>query len=182
MTGNRRVAIKSLLATAAAILGLVAVNPASAALAVGDAAPAFTAPGAQGGTMMTVDLAALLKQGPVVIFFFPSAFTEGPECREFAENIDKFRAAGASVVGMSRDSVDTLSRFSTDQCDGKIPMASASETIVNGFDVNDGAMFNTRTSFVIDAAGRIAFVHDEDDYSGHMQRTLAFVQGMKRQE
>lgn len=149
---------------------------------MGDAAPVFTAPGAQGGTAMTVDLAALLEQGPVVLFFFPSAFTEGPECREFADNIDRFRAAGVSVIGMSRDSVETLSRFSTEQCAGKIPMASASETIVNGFDVNDGAMFNTRTSFVIDTAGRIAFVHDEDDYSGHMKRTLAFAQGMKRPE
>ena len=145
---------------------------------MGDAAPVFTAPGARGGTAMTVDLAALLRQGPVVLFFFPSAFTEGPECREFADNIDSFRAAGVSVVGMSRDSVETLSRFSTEQCGGKIPMASASETIVNGFDVNDGAMFNTRTSFVIDTAGRVAFVHDEDDYSGHMKRTLAFIQGM----
>lgn len=131
---------------------------------------------------MTVDLAALLKQGPVVLFFFPSAFTEGSQCREFADNIDKFRAAGVSVVGMSRDTVETLSRFSTEQCAGKIPMASASETIVNGFDVNDGAMFNTRTTFVIDTAGRIAFVHDNDESSGHLPRTLAFVQGMKRPE
>lgn len=172
--------MKSALAAVTAILSLVAASPVAAALAVGDPAPAFSAPGAQGGAMITVALAQLLKQGPVVLYFFPSAFTDAAESREFAENIDQFRAAGASIVGVSRDTVETLARYSTEECAGKFPMASASESLVNAFDVNDGAMFNTRTTYVIAPSGKIVFVHDDDDYSGHVKRTLAFLQGMKQ--
>ena len=143
---KREVVMKCVLAATAAILSLAAASPAAAALAVGAPAPDFSTPGAQGGTVMKVDLAELLKKGPVVLYFFPSAFTETGESHEFAENIDRFRAAGVSVVGMSRDSVDTLARLSTEQCAGKFPMASAGEAIVNAFDVNDGAMFNSRTT------------------------------------
>jgi thioredoxin-dependent peroxiredoxin len=170
--------------TALATLALAPAltTPASAALAVGAQAPDFTARGAQGGTMIAVDLSDLLKKGPVVLYFFPSAFTGGSpaESHEFADNFDKFRAAGATVLGMSRDSVDTLARFSTEECASKFPMASAGESIVNGFDVNDGAMFNTRTTYVIVPSGKIAFVHDDDDYSGHVKNALAFVQAMKK--
>ena len=172
--------MKSVLAAAIAISTLVDASSAAAALAVGVSAPDFSAPGAQGETITTVNLSELLRKGPVVLYFFPSAFTETGESREFAENIDRFRAAGASVVGMSRDSLDTLARLSTEQCAGKFPMASASESIVNAFDVNDGAMFNTRTTYVIASSGRIVFVHDEDDHRDHVERALAFVQGMKK--
>ena len=170
--------MKSALALATAIFCLAAANPAAATLAAGDPAPSFTTRGVLGSTAMTVDLALLLRQGPAVIFFFPSAFSETAECREFAENIDKFRAAGASVVGMSRDSVESLTRFSIEQCAGKIPVASADQALVDAFDVNDGAMFNTRTTYVIATSGKIAFVHDSEDSSGHVKSALAFVQAM----
>jgi peroxiredoxin len=170
--------MKSVLAAAIVILSLVAARPAAAALAVGGAAPQFSARGAQGGTVLTVDLAELLKNGPVVLFFFPSAFTDGPECRAFAENIDKFSVAGVSVVGVSRDGVDTLARFSTEECAGKFPLVSADENLVNSFDVNDGATFNTRTTYVIAPSGKIAFVHEDNDYGSHARSVLAFVQGM----
>jgi peroxiredoxin len=163
-------------------LALAHTIPASAALTVGAQAPEFTARGTQGGTIVTVDLSALLKKGPVVLYFFPSAFTGGSpaESHEFADNIDKFRAAGATVLGMSRDTLDTLARFSSEECAGKFPMVSADESIVDGFDVNDGAMFNTRTTYVIAPSGKIAFVHDDEDYSDHVKKTLAFVQAMKK--
>ncbi len=172
--------MKPVLAAAAAILSLVAANPAAAALAVGDSAPDFSIDGAQGSTRMTVALAELRQKGPVVIFFFPSAFTDAPECRDFAANIDAFRAAGASVVGISRDSLDTLARFSAEECAAKVPLARADESLVNGFDVNDGAMFNTRTTYVVAPSGKIAFVNDDMDYAGHAKSALAFVQGMAR--
>ena len=172
--------MKSVLAAATAILSLVIASPAAAALKAGDAAPDFSTQGAQNGTIMTVELSELLKRGPVVLYFFPSAFTDPAESLEFADNIDKFHAAGASVVGMSRDSVDTLARFSTEQCAGKFPVASADESIVNAFDVNDGAMFNTRTTFVIDPSGKIAFVDDDAGAAGHVKKALAFVQGMAK--
>jgi peroxiredoxin Q/BCP len=171
-----------LTALATQALALALTSPASAALAVGAQAPDFTAGGTQGGTGMTVALSALLKKGPVVLYFFPSAFTGGSpaECHEFADNIDRFRAAGATVLGMSRDTLDTLARFSTEECASKFPLASADESIVDGFDVNDGAMFNTRTTYVIAPSGKIAFVHDDDDYSDHVKNALAFVQAMKK--
>lgn len=165
---------------AAALVSLATASPLAAALAVGDPAPDFSIAGAQGGTSMTIALSELRQKGPVVIFFFPSAFTDGPECRDFARNFDKLRAAGASVVGISRDSIDTLARFSTEECPGKVPVASASESLVNGYDVNDGAMFNTRTTYVIDSSGRIVFVDDDPDYAGHAAKVLAFVEGMKK--
>jgi peroxiredoxin len=80
---------------------------------------------------------------------------------------------------MSRDSIETLARYSTQECAGKFPLASASESLVNAYDFNDGAMFNTRTTYVIDRAGKIVFVHDDDDYRDHVKRALAFVLGMK---
>lgn len=173
--------MKSVATASAALLSLAFAAPASAALAVGAQAPAFSTPGVQGSTVMTVDLSELLKKGPVVIFFFPSVFAgdSSEESHEFADNIDKFRAAGASVVGMSRDSVDALARFSTEECAGKFPVASADLGLVTGFDVNDNANFTTRTTYVIAPTGKIAFVHDDDDYRGHVKNTLAFVQGMK---
>jgi thioredoxin-dependent peroxiredoxin len=171
--------MKSVVAAAVTILSLAAANPAAAALAVGTPAPEFSTSGAEAGAVVTVELAELLKKGPVVIYFFPSAFTDTAESRDFADNIAKFHAAGVSVVGMSRDSVDTLVRFSTEVSAGKFPVASASESLVNAFDVNDGAMFNTRTTFVIDTSGKIVFVHDDEDPGDHVRRTLAFVQAMK---
>ncbi|MCK9563378.1 MAG: redoxin domain-containing protein, partial [Bacteroidales bacterium] len=117
--------MKSVLYVAAAVLSLLATPTVFAALAVGDRAPGFSVEGAQGGAILTVDLSELLEEGPVVIYFFPSAFADPAASREFADNIAEFRAAGASVVGMSRDSIDTLARFSTDVCAGMFPVASA---------------------------------------------------------
>jgi peroxiredoxin len=179
---ERSFVVKPVFTFAVAILALIAASPAAAALKVGDSAPAFSAPGTQGGTVTTVALSKLLKKGPVVLYFFPSAFTDTTESREFADAIDKFRAAGVSVVGMSRDSVSTLARFSIEQCAGKFPVASADENIVNAFDVNDGAMFNTRTTFVIAPSGKIVFVDDDADSGDHVKKALAFVQGMKKHD
>ena len=174
--------MKQLFPTAAALLSMAFAAPASAALAVGAQAPDFSTPGAQGGTAVSLDLSELLKKGPVVIFFLPTVFTGGSseEGHEFADNIDKFRAAGATVVGMSRDPLDALARFSIEECGSKFPIASADLSVVTGFDVNDSANFTTRTTYVIAPGGKIAFVHDDDDYRGHVKSTLAFVQGMKR--
>ena len=170
--------MKLIPAVATAILSLAAADPAAAALAVGDPAPDFSARGAQAGAITNVDLSELLKQGPVVIYFFPSAYGNPAQSREFAEKFDRFSAAGASVVGISRDSLDTLARYSTEECDGKFPLVSADEKLVNAYDVNDGAMFNTRTTYVIAPSGHIAFVHDSNDTRGHVKNALAFVQAM----
>src|SRR5579862_5190311 len=127
--------MKQLFPTAAALLSMAFATTASASLAVDDQAPDFSAQGVQGATLMAVHLSELLEKGPVVIFFFPSVFigSSATECHQFADNIDKFHAAGATVVGMSRDPVDALARFSTEECAGKFPMASADLGIVTGF-------------------------------------------------
>jgi peroxiredoxin Q/BCP len=173
--------MKPLFSTTTALLSLMLATPACANLAVGDQAPNFSAQGVQSETPMAVNLSELLKKGPVVLFFFPSVFVgnSAAECHDFANSIDKFRAAGATVVGMSRDSIDALGRFSTEECAGKFPMASADMDVVTGFDVNDSANFTTRTTYVINPSGKIAFADDGDVDNNHVQHALAFVQGMK---
>lgn len=173
---------KMLTALAIAAVTLSAA-PAGAALAVGAKAPDFTTRGALAGKTFTLTLAHQLKRGPVVLYFFPKAFTPGcsAEAREFADNIEKFKAAGATVIGMSTDPVDKLTEFSTKECAGKFPVASAGPDIVKGFDValamREG--LTDRTSYVIAPSGRIGFVHSEMNYRGHVQSTLAYVESIK---
>lgn len=166
---------------AAALLMMPGV--AMAALAVGAKAPDFTTRGAQAGKTFTLTLSHQLKRGPVVLYFFPKAFTPGcsAEAREFAENIDKFKAAGATVIGMSADPVDDLVAFSTKECAGKFAVASAGPGIVSGYDValKMRPGMTDRTSYVIAPSGRIAFVHSEMNYAEHVKSTLAAVEAMK---
>ena len=172
---------KIILALAAAALG---TQGSMAALAVGAKAPEFTTRGALAGKTFTVTLSHQLKRGPVVLYFFPTAFTPGcsAEAREFAENIDKFKAAGATVIGMSADPVDDLVAFSTKECAGKFAVASAGPNIVSGYDValKMRPGMTDRTSYVIAPSGRIAFVHSEMSYAGHVKSTLAAVEAMKQ--
>ena len=106
-------------------LGLQAV-PAAAALKVGDAAPDFTAPATLGGQEFTFHLKEALKKGPVVVYFYPAAFTKGCtiEAHDFAEAMPDFRAAGASVIGVSHDDIATLNKFSVSECQSKFPVAA----------------------------------------------------------
>ena len=167
-----------LLAAAAALSS----SGAMAALPVGAKAPDFTTRGAQAGKTFTLTLSHQLKRGPVVLYFFPKAFTPGcsAEAREFAENIDKFKAAGATVIGMSADPVDDLVAFSTKECAGKFAVASAGPAIVTGYDValKMRPGMTDRTSYVIAPSGRVAFVHSEMNYAEHVKSTLAAVEAM----
>lgn len=165
---------------AAALLTIAA--PAAAALAPGAAAPDFTTRGAIAGKIVTVSLAEQLRRGPVVLYFFPAAFTSGcnAEARAFAEKIADFRAAGATVIGMSADPVDALAKFSSSECAGKFAVASAGPAVVKGYDVAlptayKGRMITGRTSYVIARDGRVAFVHDDMSPANHVALTLAAV-------
>lgn len=165
-------------------LALLAV-PASAALRPGAVAPDFTTRGAVAGKVFTLNLKDQLRHGPVVLYFFPAAFTSGcsAEARAFAEKIDAFRAAGARVIGMSADPVDKLAAFSKAECAGKFPVASAGPAIVKGYDVAlgrqmEGRDITSRTSYVIGRDGRIAFVHDDMNPAEHVATTLAAVRGL----
>jgi len=109
-------------------------SPAFAALKVGDTAPDFTAAGSLGGKDVNFNLKDALKKGPVVVYFYPSAYTGGCDlqARTFAEEADKFTAAGASIIGVSGDTLDRLQKYSADPkfCAGKFTVASDSDTKV----------------------------------------------------
>ena len=165
---------------------LVAATPAFAALAPGAKAPDFTTRGAVAGNVVSVHLADQLKKGPVVLYFFPAAFTGGcnAEAHAFAEAMDDFRAAGATVIGMSADDVPTLQRFSSEKCAGRFAVASASAALIQKYDVALGRQVQGhdvtgRTSYVIATDGRIAFVHNDLNPAEHVASTLAAVRQLR---
>lgn len=160
-----------------------ATAPATAALKVGDKAPDFSTTGAVGGKEFKLHLAEQLKHGPVVLYFFPKAFTSGctAEAHAFSEAIADFKKAGAQVIGMSADNLKTLHDFSTKECRSAFPVATASPEIQKEYDVAWAAHpgITTRTSYVIDRRGKVVMVHDDLDFSQHVARTLAAVKALK---
>jgi peroxiredoxin len=159
-----------------ALLAATCSLPTLAALKEGDAAPAFKAPASLAGKAFSYSLKDALAKGPVVVYFYPSAFTGGCniQAHTFAEHIDDFKAAGATVVGVSLDSIQRLNEFSADPqyCAGKLAVASdADGKIAKAFDI---AVAETpagrkdtrgqdidhgraeRTTFVVSADGKVA--------------------------
>ncbi len=152
------------------------VLPAMAALKAGDQAPTFTTQASLAGKAFSYSLKDALAKGPVVVYFYPSAYTGGCniQAHTFAVNIDKFKAAGASVIGVSLDSIQRLNDFSADPayCAGKFPTASdADGNIAKSFDlaVRQGPPgfkdsrgveidhgFTERTTFIVTPDGKIA--------------------------
>lgn len=164
------------------LLGLFAA-PAAAQLAEGTKAPDFKTMGALGGQTFRLHLTEQLQSGPVVLYFFPKAFTKGCtlESKAFADAMPQFRAAGARVIGLSGDDLPTLERFSTEVCRSIVPMARAHEGIIDAYDVAlpiaDAVSPTTnRTSYVIDTDGTITMVHSDMSYEEHVARTLEAVQ------
>jgi peroxiredoxin Q/BCP len=174
--------------------------PAFAALKQNDHAPDFSAKASLAGKEFDFSLKAALKKGPVVVYFYPSAFTGGCniEAHTFAENKDKFDAAGASIIGVSRDSIVRLNAFSADPqyCAGKVAVASDPDGAVatsyglTKMDIKPGMKdsrgveidhdFTERTTFVVTPDGRVAatFSTSDDKISpaDHAQKSLAAVQ------
>ena len=159
--------------------------PLEAALAPGSRAPDFTANGAVAGKPVSVHLAAALKKGPVVLYFFPAAYTGGcnAEAHAFAEALPDFTKAGATVIGMTAGNVDQLQKFSAEHCAGKFAVAAASPQVVRGYDVllnkPDGSAtaITSRTSYVIAPNGRVVFAHSDMSPAGHVRLTLEAVRG-----
>ena len=178
--------------TAAALLALAMPAQLWAHLPAGRAAPPIHTEAALAGKATTFDLAAALKRGPVVLYFYPKAFTQGCtlETRAFAEKQPEFAAAGATIVGLSADDMATLKRFSQQECSDKFPVGIATPAIIKAYDValkrdgggkgsgGDGGL-SDRTSYVIGQDGRIRFVHSDLDYRDHVRLTLAAVQALR---
>jgi peroxiredoxin len=166
------------------VLAGVAASPAAAALPEGAKAPDFTTTGAVGGKAFKIHLADQLKKGPVVLYFFPKAFTQGCtlEAHAFSEASKDFKKAGARVIGMSADDLPTLQKFSVEACRSAFPVATATPDVIKAYDVSlkQKPGLTDRTSYVIGKDGKIAFVHSDLNWSEHVSKTLAAVQSLKR--
>ena len=186
----------------AVVASLLAV-PALAGLKAGDKAPDFNAKASLAGKSFDFSLAAALKKGPVVVYFYPAAFTGGCnlEAHTFAENKEKFDAAHATIIGVSGDSIERLNAFSADPqyCAGKFPVASdpdgeigksfnlavktregAPSYVDTRGNLLDNKVGIERTTFVITPDSRIAATYssaeDKIKPTDHVDRSLALVQ------
>jgi peroxiredoxin len=184
-----RIVLTALLSTAVAL-------PAFSSLAPGVTAPTFTTQASLAGKEFTFALKDALKKGPVVVYFYPGAFTGGCniQAHTFAENMDKFRAAGATVIGVSLDKIATLNEFSSDPqyCAGKLPVASdADGKIARSYDLKimdaHPGLKNTRgeeidhglterTTFIVTPDGKIAATVGGVSPADNVDKTLTIVQ------
>jgi thioredoxin-dependent peroxiredoxin len=159
----------------------LASTSAYAALPNGTKAPDFTTQASLAGKAFTFSLADALKQGPVVLYFYPAAFTKGCtiEAHEFAEATEKFKALGATVIGVSHDDIETLHRFSVSECRNKFAVASdADQKIMKAYDAvlwlkPDWAK---RTSYVIAPSGEVLYSYTALNPDKHVENTMAAVQ------
>lgn len=168
--------MKPFLALLCAFAGL----PAYGALAVGDKAPDFTAQASFAGMVVRFTLSTALKQGPVVLYFYPAAFTPGctVEAHNFAEAVDQYKALGATVIGVSRDSIETLNRFSVSECRSKFPVAAdMDQSIMRSYDavLVGRPEYANRTSYVIAPDGRVIYAYTDMSPERHVANTLAAV-------
>lgn len=159
-----------------AFLALISLS-AHAELKVGDQAPPFTAQATQGGKVFSWSLDKALSHGPVVLYFYPAAFTPGCtiEAHRFAEAIDQFKALGATVLGVSHDPLDKLQRFSVSECRSKFPVAADTDgSIMKAYDAVMPVMSNyaNRTSYVIAPNGKIVYVYSSMSPEKHVTNTL----------
>jgi thioredoxin-dependent peroxiredoxin len=165
-------------------IAILAAAPTAAALPTGAKAPNFTTQGAIAGKPFRLNLAEQLKHGPVVLYFYPKAFTKGCtlEAHAFSEAAKDFKKAGARVIGMSADDLPTLEKFSVEGCRNSFAVATATPEVIKAYDValKQKPEMTDRTSYVIDRSGKIVFVHSDLDWSQHVSKTLAAVKGLKR--
>lgn len=162
---------------ACAFIGLVLCFPARAALDIGERAPDFTTEAALDGSVYRYSLADSLRKGPVVLYFFPAAFSEGcsTEAHLCAESVGEFKTLGASVVGVSGDDIDTLSKFSKQACQSRFPVASdPNQSIVKSFDavLQTRPEYANRITYVIAPDGKIVYEYVSLNPEQHVAKTL----------
>ena len=174
--------MKRLVAVAVATCILSA--PLYAALQPGAKAPDFSTQATLAGKPFQFSLASALKKGPVVLYFYPAAFTPGCtiEAHDFADATAKFAAMGATVIGVSHDGIDKLNKFSVTECRNKFAVASdADQSISKSYDAILAAKpeYANRTSYVIAPDGKIAYEYTSLDPSKHVENTLSAVQKLQ---
>jgi thioredoxin-dependent peroxiredoxin len=184
------------LRTIACTLALMATTTCFAALKAGDPAPAFSAAASLAGKPFTYSLKDGLARGPVVVYFYPSAYTEGCniQAHEFSTKADQFAAAGATVIGVSLDSIERLNEFSADPdyCAGKLAVASDGDgkiarafglrvsgaqpgaTDSRGKEIGHG--FTERTTFVVKRDGTVLEAVGGVSPEANVRRALELVQ------
>jgi peroxiredoxin len=167
-----------------AVSSLVLATPLYAALAPGAKAPDFTTQATLAGKPFQFSLADALKQGPVVLYFYPAAFTPGCtiEAHEFAEATEKFHALGATVIGVSHDDIDKLNKFSVSECRNKFAVASdADQKITKAYDAVLAVKpeYANRTSYVIAPDGKIIYEYTALNPDKHVENTMAAVEKWK---
>lgn len=169
--------LNTLSAAAVLTFSLFTLN-ANAALEVGDNAPNFSLKGAQGGKPLTFSLQQALQKGPVVLYFFPAAFTKGCtlEAHAFAEASDDFKKLGATVVGVTAGNVDQVDEFSKLECRDKFAVAADPGAKVAGeyktlMQMN-GKTVSDRTSYVIAPDGKILMSYTDRNPDQHIQKSM----------
>jgi thioredoxin-dependent peroxiredoxin len=163
------------LAAAAALAGLIA-GPAFAALKEGDSAPNFTAQAFVGGKPFQFDLARALKKGPVVLYFFPAAFTKGCtiEAHEFADAAEQYQKMGATLIGITAGNVDRVGDFSTVECRAKFPVAAdPGAKIAETYHSKMAVLpYSERTSYVIAPNDKVILAYTDMAPDQHVSKTL----------
>lgn len=173
--------MKHLQPMVAALVLATANTAVLAALPVGAPAPDFTTEAARAGVAFKFSLATTLKTGPVVLYFYPKAFTSGctVEAHNFAEATPKFNALGATVIGMSNDDIETLKKFSVEACRDKFAVAADSGARI--MKLYDAALFikpdmADRISYVISPQGKVLYVYSSLSPDKHVENTLKAVE------
>ena len=168
-------------------LAALACAPAAAALNDGAKAPDFTLQASQGGKVFTFSLADALKKGPVVLYFYPAAFTPGCtiEAHEFADAIDQYKALGATVIGVSHDPIDKLQKFSVSECRSKFAVAADTDQAVEKqYDavLTKAPQYANRTSYVIAPDGSVIYTYTDLKPDKHVENTLAALKAWKAKQ
>lgn len=167
-----------------ALTAAFASHAALAALDVGAAAPNFTTKASLGGQVFTFSLADALKKGPVVLYFYPAAFSYGCtiEAHDFADAVDQYKALGATVIGVSHDDIDTLNKFSVSECRSKFAVAAdEDQSIMKAYDATIWLApdYANRVSYVIAPDGKVVYQYTSLNPDKHVANTLDALKKMQ---
>ena len=169
-----------------ALAAALIATPVYAALPNGAKAPDFTTEASLAGKTFKFSLTDALKKGPVVLYFYPAAFTPGctVEAHQFAEATAQFKALGATVIGVSHDPIEKLNKFSVSGCRNKFAVASdADGSVMKAYDAVLAAKpeYANRTSYVIAPTGEILYSYTDMKPDNHVENTMSVVKKWRQE-